>query len=375
MARERAPKSTGLDTSLLSHLETGVLVSSLQGSILTVNPAWGKLTGLPSLRLIGKRLRTAFPPRLRSPMESLLNELRRKRGSVELTLTDGRLRLKGLPWKGGYLFLLDHHRRGETAEKRRLKQQLLASERLAGIGQLASGIAHELNNPMATIASCAEALLKRTQDPQSRFHGAEDLRLYLRIIEEEVYRCKGILAGLSDLSREGGGERRLIDLHTLLEGILTLLGYQLRTREITLVREFHPGLPLLMGHEGELRQAILAILINALEAMEKGGTLTLRARVVGLGGRGTKRSPPAARYPRPVEWVQVEIEDAGRGIPRNLLPKIFEPFFSTKPPEKGAGLGLYLAEGFVKAHGGKIEVESVEGKGTVVRVHLPPAKA
>jgi signal transduction histidine kinase len=366
MARAQAPRAEGLDVSLLSHLDTGVLVLNPHGGILTINPAWGKLAGLPSLRLIGRRFHAAFPPRLRPLMESLFNDLRQKGKTMELTLTGERLRLKGLPWKGGYLFFLSHHQRGETTEKQRLKQQLLASERLAGIGQLASGIAHELNNPMATIASCAEALLKRTQDPQSPFHGAEDLRLYLRIIEEEVYRCKGILAGLSDLSREGEGERRLIDLHALLEGILTLLGYQLRTREITLVREFHPGLPLLMSHEGELRQAILAILINALEAMKKGGILTIRARAVRSAGR--------TRSPRPVAWAQVEIEDTGRGIPRNLLPKIFEPFFSTKPPGKGAGLGLYLAEGFVKAHGGKIEVESVEGEGTVVRVHLPPAK-
>jgi len=328
--------------------------------------------GLPSRRRVGKSFRAAFPPRLRPHIETLFNALRQKGGPVELPLTDGRLRLKGFPWKRGHLFLLNHHRKRETAEERRLKQQLLASERLAGIGQLASGIAHELNNPMATIASCAEALLKRTQDPHSPFHEAEDLRLYLRIIEEEVYRCKGILVGLSDLSREGGGERRLIDLHALLEGILTLLGYQLRVREITLVRDLHPGLPLLIGHEGELRQALLAILINALEAMEKGGTLTIRARVVGSAGRGAKSS---ARHPRPVEWAQVEIENTGRGIPRDLLPKIFEPFFSTKPPGKGAGLGLYLAEGFIKAHGGKIEVESVEGKGTVVRVYLAPAKA
>lgn len=362
MVRGQAPKATGLDPSLLSHLETGVLAVDPRGAILTVNPAWRTLTGLPSLRLTGKRLPAAFPPRLRSQIESLLNGLKQDSGPVELTLSHGRLRLKGLPWKGGYLLLLSRHRRGETAEGRRLKERLLASERLAWIGQLASGLAHELNNPMATIASCAEAILKRTQDPRSPLHGAEDLKLYLRILEEEVYRCKGILAGLSDLSREGGGERRLIDLHALLEGMVALLGYQLRRREIAFVREFQPGLPLLLGHEGELRQALLAILINALEAMDKGGTLTLRARVVGSRGRG-KRGP----------WTQLEIEDTGRGIPRDLLPRIFEPFFSTEPPGKGAGLGLYLAEGIIKAHGGKIEVESAAGKGAIVRVYLPPA--
>ncbi|MFQ5656433.1 MAG: PAS domain-containing protein [Candidatus Methylomirabilales bacterium] len=257
----------------------------------------------------------------------------------------------------------------DITERRRIERQLLASEKLAGVGQLASGIAHELNNPMATIASCAEGLLKHSTDVPSSIQDVEDLKLYLRIIEEEVYRCKGILAGLSDLSREGTGEQRPIDMRNLLEGTLGVLGYQLRNRGITIGRDFEVGLSLVLGNEGELRQAILALLINALEAMEKGGILTVRVMPAGRAMRSS-----TVRSPRSSPGVQIEIEDSGGGIAADLLPRVFEPFFSTKPPGKGAGLGLYIAEGIVSAHGGRIEINSVEGKGTVVRIHLPPAR-
>lgn len=262
----------------------------------------------------------------------------------------------------------------DITERRRIERQLLANEKLAGVGQLASGIAHELNNPMATIASCAEALLKHSESPPSTVQDTEDLKPYLRIIEEEIYRCKGILAGLSDLSREASGEQRPIDLRTLLEGILGILGYQFRSRGITLIRDLEDGLPFLLGNEGELRQAFLALLINALEAMDKEAVLTIRARAAAPGERVPGGSPVRTPSSRSVGGLQVEIEDTGGGIPPDLLPRVFEPFFTTKPPGKGAGLGLYIAEGIMSAHGGRMEIHSKEGKGTVVRIHLPAAK-
>ncbi|MFQ5882180.1 MAG: PAS domain-containing protein [Candidatus Methylomirabilales bacterium] len=485
-ARPDRRQPEGLLNFLLSCLEVGVLALDREGRIITTNPAWGTLLGLPRRHLPGKGFSAAFPRPLRTRARALLDELGRKKGPVELVLAEGGLHLKGTTWKRGLLLLLTEqphlrewaliqqildslplglyvidrsftivawNRTRETApsgmrreevigrtlfqvlpslrrtaiaeefrrvfetgeslhveeesvvegerrtfriskvpltngagqvthvitlveditERRRMERQLLASEKLAGIGQLASGIAHELNNPMATIASCAEALLKHNQNFPPTLQDAEDLKLYLRIIEEEVYRCKGILAGLSDLSREGSGEQRPIDLRGLLEGTLSVLGYQLRSRGITLTRDFEVGLPLLLGNEGELRQALLALLINTIEAMEGGGTLTVRARTAGSGVRGAKGSPVTTRYPRPTRWVQVEVEDTGRGIPPDLLPRVCEPFFSTKPPGKGAGLGLYIAEGIVSAHGGRMEIHSEKGKGTVVRIHLPPA--
>ena len=264
----------------------------------------------------------------------------------------------------------------DFTERRRIERQLLASEKLAGIGQLASGIAHELNNPMATIASCAEALLKQGHGSPANLRDGEEFQTYLRIIEEEVYRCKGILAGLSDLSREGSVEQRPIDLRGLLDGILGVLGYQLRSRGITVIRDFQDTLPPLLGNEGELRQAFLALLINAIEAMDRrGATLTIRAKAAGPGPRPLHASSGRVPPPPSASGVQAEIADTGGGIPADLLPRVFEPFFTTKPPGKGAGLGLYIAEGIIGAHGGRVEVDSVEGRGTIVRVHFPPAKA
>jgi two-component system, NtrC family, sensor kinase len=262
----------------------------------------------------------------------------------------------------------------DITERRRIERQLLASEKLAGIGQLASGIAHELNNPMATIASCAEALVKQGQSSPSTLWDGEEHQAYLRIIEEEVYRCKGILAGLSDLSREASGEARPIDLRVLLEGILRVLSYQLRSRGITAVRDFEDALPLLLANEGELRQAFLALLINAVEAMDRRGTtVTIRARSAGRATRLPPTPGRAAAQPS-ASGIEVEIADTGRGIPAELLPRVFEPFFTTKPPGKGAGLGLYIAEGIIGAHGGRVEIDSTAGKGTVVRVHFPSTK-
>lgn len=477
----------GLLSALLSRLDVGVLALNSHGKILTTNPAWWILLGLPRRHPPGKSFSVAFPAPLRSQVRFLIGELRQRRGPAAHILAEGGLHLQAILWRGGALFLLTEepllqeraltqkildslplglyvidqsftivawNRTRETApwgmkredvigrnlfqvlpslrrtpieeefrhvfetgatlqveehsvlegdrrtfriskapltngtgvvthvitlveditERRRIERQLLANEKLAGVGQLAAGIAHELNNPMATIASCAEALLKHSQSPPLAHQDTEDLKLYLRIIEEEVYRCKGVLAGLSDLSREASGEQRPIDLCTLLEGILGVLGYQFRSRGITLIRDFEDGLPFLLGNEGELRQAFLALLINALEAMDKGAMLTIRAKAAGPGTRVFGGSPVRIPSSRSVRGLLVEIEDTGRGIPADLLPRVSEPFFTTKPHGKGAGLGLYIAEGIMSAHGGRMEIHSEEGKGTVVRFHLPAAK-
>ncbi len=370
----------GLTQKILDSLPLGLYVIDRSFTIV----AWNRMreTGPPGMRredVIGRNLFEVLPSLRRTRFEEEFRQVFETGATPQVeeeSVVEGErrtFRISKVPLTNG---------RGEVThvitlveditERRRIERQLLANEKLAGIGQLASGIAHELNNPMATIASCAEALLKHSRDLMPFMQDAEYLRQYPRIIEDEVYRCKGILAGLSDLSREGSGEQRLIDLCTLLEGTLRVLGYQVRSRGITVKQDFDDGLPLLVGNEAELRQAFLALLINALEAMDRGGILTVRARTTGPRVRTFMSSPAAIRSS--AHGIQVEIEDTGRGVSPDLLPRVFEPFFSTKPPGKGAGLGLYIAEGIVSAHGGRIDIHSVEGKWTVVRVYFPPAK-
>lgn len=245
----------------------------------------------------------------------------------------------------------------DITERRRMERQLFTSEKLASIGRLAEGIAHEINNPMAAIASAAEAILRRSQ--ASDFAGLADageLRVFLRIIEEEVYRCKGIIGRLSDFSRDPGVERDRVDVREVLDSVAGMLSHQMKQRGVALTAAHASDLPSVLANEGELRQVFLALILNALEAQPQGGALHLASRRV--GGE-----------------VVLEFADRGPGIPPEQRARLFEPFFTTKPPGRGPGLGLYVSYGIVTAHGGHLEVDSTVGAGTTVRVRLPAAPA
>jgi signal transduction histidine kinase len=236
---------------------------------------------------------------------------------------------------------------------KRLAQQMLLTERLTTAGRLAAGVAHELNNPLATIAGCAESLVARAREEAfAVLPGAEDFRHYLGLIEEEAYRCKEITGSLLQFVRDPGSRRSPTDLNALLQKTGELLSHQSRFSSRRIAEELDPEVPALTVNEGQMRQVFLGLASNALEAMEGGGVLTIRSR----RRRGE---------------VDVEFEDEGPGIPDELLGRIFDPFFTTKPPGQGTGLGLAIAQGIVADHGGRIEVTSRPGKGSLFRVVLP----
>jgi two-component system, NtrC family, sensor kinase len=239
---------------------------------------------------------------------------------------------------------------------KRLERQMLLTERLSTAGRLAAGVAHELNNPLATIAGCAEALKERAQDPDLAEHNAfKDFPSYLALIEEEAYRCKEITGSLLQFVRDPGSRRAPTDVNVLVEKVLDLLRHQPRFAGCRLVTELDPTLPPVVANEGQLRQVFLGLSANALEAMEGHGTLTVRTR---------RRTP--------VE-VEIAFEDEGPGIAEDILPRVFDPFFTTKPPGQGTGLGLAIAQGIVADHGGRVEVASRLGVGAAFRVMLAAA--
>ena len=241
---------------------------------------------------------------------------------------------------------------------KRLERQMLLTERLTTAGRMAAGVAHELNNPLATIAGCAEALKERARDPElGEVPGFKDFPSYLTLIEEEAYRCKEITGSLLHFVRDPGSRRTPTDLIALVDKIMELLGHQPRFAQSRLVPDLDPTLPLVVANEGHLRQVFLGIAANALEAMEGRGTLTVRS---------CRRSESE---------VEVIFEDQGPGIPEDILPRIFDPFFTTKPPSQGTGLGLAIAQGIVADHGGRIEVVPQTGSGAVFRVVLPVPSA
>ncbi|MGH7323751.1 MAG: GAF domain-containing protein, partial [Candidatus Rokuibacteriota bacterium] len=233
---------------------------------------------------------------------------------------------------------------------KRLERQMLLTERLTTAGRLAAGVAHELNNPLATIAGCAEALVTRTREGAPA--AMDDFRHYLGLIEEEAYRCKEITASLLQFVREPGSRRTSTDLNALVTKTIELLSHQSRFKERRFLTELEPTLPPVPANEGQLRQVFLGIAANALEAMSSEGALCIRSR-------------------RLRDEIEVEFEDEGPGIADDVLGRIFDPFFTTKPPGQGTGLGLAIAQGIVTDHGGRIEVTSRVGKGSIFRVVLP----
>ena len=227
------------------------------------------------------------------------------------------------------------------------------AEKLAAVGRLAAGVVHEINNPLATIAACAESLESRIDEgafPMSE--ASDDLTEYLGLIKSEAFRCKEITTGLLDFSRIRTGERDHTDLGEIVRSAANLVSHQKRGINIEQKLEIEKDLPLVAADGGQIQQAVIALATNAIDAMPDGGKLTFR--VFENANR-----------------VMIEVEDTGSGIPQEDMSKIFEPFFTTKEVGKGTGLGLAVCYGIVSEHGGRLSVRSSIGTGTTFSIFLP----
>lgn len=230
------------------------------------------------------------------------------------------------------------------------------SEKLAAIGQLAAGVMHEVNNPLATISACAESLGLRLEDMRADgVNVPEQSNEFLRIIDTEIQRCKRIIDGLLDFSRPKSAEKAPSQINDVIEQSIFLVKHHARFKKLTLQAMLDPDAPMVDANAEQLIQVFMALMINAADAMEHEGTITLRTR------RGLTRE----------EGVVAEVIDAGPGIARADLPRIFDPFFTTKAPGRGTGLGLSICYGIITEHGGRIEVDSAVGAGSTFRILLP----
>jgi len=229
------------------------------------------------------------------------------------------------------------------------------AEKLAAVGRLAAGVVHEINNPLATISACAEALESRIQDGSFESSPAlDDLREYLGLIRSEAFRCKSITTGLLDFSRTRNAQHVLLDMTDVISSTARLLVHQQRGGKIDLQIETAESMPLLLGDPGQLQQAIITLATNAVDAMPVGGVLKIASR-----GEGNK--------------LLIEVSDTGVGIPPESIAKIFEPFFTTKEVGQGTGLGLAVCYGILTEHGGSLDVQSAPGVGTTFTITLPAA--
>jgi two-component system NtrC family sensor kinase len=224
--------------------------------------------------------------------------------------------------------------------------KLVQTEKLSSLGQLAAGVAHELNNPLTGIMTFAHLLRKAVTD--------EAARADLDIIIRETTRCREIIKGILDFSRETSPQQKLCSVNAIIARTLAILEPQWLFHNIRIEKQLDDRLPDIWIDDNQIQQVLMNISLNAAEAMNGQGTLTVASA---LGREGNH--------------IEVHIADTGSGIPPEHLTKIFDPFFTTKDPQKGTGLGLAISYGIVQKHQGDITVESTLGKGTTFIITLP----
>ena len=238
-----------------------------------------------------------------------------------------------------------------------LKQDLMRlihEEKMVSLGKLAAGAVHEINNPLSGINALARLMLAELQSGEIDAEGKEKFLYYLNLISTESARCSGIVSDLLHFSRQSKGTRNLFQLNELIEKAVRFIHFRLDSQSVTIRTEMDRELPLIHGDQSQIQQCLLNLIFNALDAMPDGGDLVVRTA-----------------WDRSAGQISLDVSDTGTGIPQDILPLIFEPFFSTKGQDKGVGLGLSVVYGIVREHGGTVCAMSEEGIGARFSIRLP----
>jgi len=269
---------------------------------------------------------------LSESFNNMISELKRSRDAIE-------------EWTQ----TLERRVQERTQELQQVQDQLVRAGKMAALGELAAGVAHEINNPLTGVLTFSSLMLKKVDE-------AHPWKKDLENIVQQTTRCRNIVRGLLDFARQRKPDKKDWDIHTLLDRTVTLVENQARFQNIKIVKEFKTGIPMLFVDGDQIQQVFMNIIINAADAMSgDGGTLTIK----------TNNKDGAA---------EVSFTDTGCGMTKENLSKLFAPFFTTKEIGKGTGLGLAISYGIIQSHGGDIEVESQVGKGSTFRIKLPIEK-
>ena len=234
-----------------------------------------------------------------------------------------------------------------SQQLKKIQAQLMQSEKLASLGRLASGVAHEINSPLTGILTFSHLLMRKLKDNP-------ELQRELELIVRETTRVSTIVRGLLDFARESKPQKRPCNINELIVHTLSLVEHQSVFHDIRIVKNLDPQVAMVLLDANQIQQVFMNILLNAADAMPAGGTLTITSHLASEDS-----------------FVQVRFTDTGTGIPEKNLNRIFDPFFTTKADKKGTGLGLAVSYGIIDRHRGQIEVQSEEGKGTTFTIKLP----
>jgi PAS domain S-box-containing protein len=356
--REKADellRLTEYNQNILESMDSGILVLDLEGRVARWNRAMESLYGKRRQEVLGRSLDEIFPaPFLEALRGSLVLEDHEEIAHIyklHLQAPDGRSLMVNVsiaPFevdsgeRHGTVLILE-----DVTARIHLEQQLQHAEKMASIGLLAAGVAHEVNTPLTGISSYTQ-MLKEQVKP-------EDLRYpLLDKIEKQTFRAAKIINNLLNFARSGASEYQNLDVNRALIEVLALMEHQFDTARIRVIKELAEDLPEIRGNENRVQQVFFNLILNARDAMPKGGWLTLVTRADD-------------------DTVIVEVRDTGHGIKREDIKRIYDPFFTTKGIGRGTGLGLAVSYGIVQEHGGAIFVESAPGQGTTFQVALPAA--
>ena len=340
--------------SVVESLSDGLVVVDFDDRVLRWNRRVELLFGVERHRAIGRRLAALFS----RPFVDTLAAVRRDApGGTQLYRVplatgqgDGKrellVNLAVAPFQtadgaqAGWIIVLE-----DVTDRANLEEQLRLSEKMAAIGLLAAGVAHEVNTPLTGISSFTQLLLERSEpgDPRTEL---------LEKIERQTFRAAKIVNSLLNLARPSGGETGPVDVNVVIGDVLSLLEHQFKMSKIQLRRDLSGAPVVVRGVEYKLQQVFLNLFLNARDAMPKGGWVSVSTRVDGCE-------------------ALVEVGDTGAGIPSEHLARIYDPFFTTKPDGGGTGLGLAVTYGIVQEHGGRLSCDSDVGQGTRFRLVLP----
>jgi len=364
-ARQRAEETIREQAALLDVAHDAILLCGLEGSLILWNKGAERLYGWTAQEAIGKRvselLHMSKQPHLATAWKTLL-EKGEWRGEMHQVTKGGKTMIVASSWtlvrdqedKPRSILVINT----DITEKKQLEAQLLRSQRMESLGTLAGGIAHDLNNVMAPILMAAQLLLTIPLD--------DEARKWVKTIETSVKRGRGMIKQVLTFARGVEGERCAIQLRHLIAELEKIMRDTF-PRSIQIGTHLPNDLWTIIGDSTQLYQVLLNLCVNARDAMPDGGRLQIQAGNLLLDEHDLRRQPDA----KPGPYVVLSVLDTGTGIPPHVIDRIFDPFFTTKGVGQGTGLGLSTAMGFVKSHGGFMNVYSEVGRGTEFKVYLP----
>jgi two-component system, NtrC family, sensor kinase len=328
-----------------------ILSTDPQGSILDLNPAGLKMLGLVAGELTEH---CRFPQFLSNPAQwhAILDQILQQgfvaSTELDLKVADGKLRrvlLSGTQEVGGDGNI--HFVVKDIEQQHVMREQMAQTDKLASIGELSAGLAHEINNPLGIILGYTQLMLRQEHDDSQR-------RDDLKTVERHVRHCKSIVEDLLNFARTSKPKKELLDIHVIVDDVLHFIQQHSHVDGIRIETLYDQRIGALLLDEKKIKQVLINLLMNAKYAMEGGGMITIHTGLSACGRR-----------------VLIGIQDTGSGIEKKDLARIFDPFFTTKPTGEGTGLGLSVSYGIIKNHGGDITVESRVGQGTTFTIVLP----